>query len=194
MGLFIGGLLSVALLSGCTEADLNATLNQEAGAEGNELSDEYVESAFDELNESRELPENVKNGTVSEEMYKESLRYINDFQEYDQNMFGYLDKINKDSSLKDDAAFLDEFRESMNAYEVFLKGFHISPKTEADFEINSNLSDTIMYTEYAISSIRQHFDTKEDYHLSSLEEDLNKATTSYNALGNSLMKYKLYTE
>jgi len=175
------------MLYGCTEAELNGS---------GELSEEYVESAFDKLNDetAAKLPENVENGTVSEEIYNESMRFVSEFTEYQNDMFGYLDKINEDSSLKEDEFFLDDFRESIDSYEVFLKGFHLSPKTEADIELNNNLSDTIFYMSYVVSGLRQYVNTKDALHVNSLEENVNEASTSYDALGNSLMKYELYTE
>lgn len=194
MGLFIGGLLTVVLLSGCTEADLNATLNQEAGAEGSELSEDYVESAFEELNEKNKMPENVENGNVSEDIYKETLRYVTDFNEYEDKMMSFQNRLNNDSSLYDNEDFINQYKESMNAYDVFIKGFHLSSNTEIDFELERNLTDTLLYTSNMISALRQYIDTGDTYYVSSLEETVNNRNTSYEALGNSLMKHKLYTE
>lgn len=186
--IFISGVIcAMVLLSGCTEAELNGD---------GELSEEYVESAFAELGEenSSKLPVNVENGKVSENMYLETMRFLTEFAEYDESMFGFQDRLNKDSSLYDDDEFISQYKESMDSYEVFIKGFHLSPRTEADFEIDSNLSDALLYTSYIISSLRQYIDSGDKYHLSSLEENANKAHTSYTALTNTIKKHELYTE
>ena len=176
--------LACGILVGCTE--------DESGGD-KKLSDEYVESAFDKLNKetSSKLPENVLNGTVTEEIFKETVRYVTDFQAYDKHMFSFLDRLNKDSSLYDDPSFIEEYKESMDAYEVFIKGFHLSPKTEADFELEANLSNILLNMSYVISGLRQYINTKETHHVSSLEEYMSEVTTSYEALSNSIKKFKL---
>jgi hypothetical protein len=185
--LLISGISCVLLLAGCTET----------GSSGDKkLSDEYVESAFTKLSEenSTKLPENVENGTVSEDMYSEAMRFITEFTENEQNMLEFQDRLNKDSSLNNDDEFIDKYKESMDSYEVFIKGFHLSPSTEVDFEIENNLSDALLYTSYIISALRQYIDTGDTYHISSLEENMNKRNTSYTALTNTIKKHELYIE
>ena len=184
--LFMGTLL-VALsmmLVGCTEEEAN----------GGKLSDEYVESAFSELDKasSTKLPENVENGIVSDDMYSETMRFISEFPKHEDDMMGYQDRLNKDSSLSDDKAFIEKYKESMDSYEVFIKGFHLSPSTEVDSEINNNLSETILYTSYIISALRQYINTGDTYHIGKLEEDMNKRNTSYTALTNTIKEHELY--
>lgn len=184
--LFMGTLLVAlsGILVGCTEEEAN----------GGKLSDEYVDAAFTELDKdlSSKLPENVKNGMVSEDMYSETIRFISDFTKFENDMLGYQDMLNKDSSLSDDEAFIKKYKESMDYYEVFIKGFHLSPSTEVDHEINDNLSDAILYTSYIISALRQYIDTGDTYQISTLEEDMNKRNTSYTALTNTIKEYELY--
>ncbi|HLG28294.1 MAG TPA: hypothetical protein VI423_10955 [Paenisporosarcina sp.] len=187
-GLFVGVMTVVlsVMLVGCTEEEMTNG--------DKELSDEYVESAFAELDKVNSLPENVENGIVSEDMYSETMRYVTDFTEYHNNMFEFLDKLNKNPSLIIDEDFISSFSESIDSYEVFIKGFQLSPKTDADYEIDDDLSDTLLYMSYVISDLRQYINTKESYHLSSIEESMNKATTSYTALTNTIKEHKLYIE
>jgi hypothetical protein len=140
------------------------------------------------------MPENVENGTVSEDMYSEAMIFISDFTKYEEKMLGFQDRLNKDSSLYDDESFIEEYKESMDSYEVFIKGFHASPNTEVDNEINNNLSDALLYTSYIITALRQYIDTSDKYHISSLEEDMNNRNTSYTALTNTIKEHKLYIE
>ena len=173
------------LLVGCEESSTT---------EDGKLSDEYVESAFDELhskNHSTELPKDVLNGTVSEDVYLETTRYATDFIEYEQSMLDFVDKMNKNPSLKQDKVFADQFKESLNSYEVFIKGFNLSPTTDADYEIDRHLSDTLLYTSYVISSLRQYVSTGESHHISSLGENYDKRDTSYQALTNTIKKFEL---
>ena len=175
--------LSTLLMVGCSE---------ESGNSSNEkLSDEYVESAFTELNENTKTPENVENGKVSEDYYSEVVRYSTEFLEYEEKMLEFQDKLNKNSSLYQDKGFIADYKESLNSYEVFIKSFHLSPKTEADMEINDNLSDTLLYTSYVISSLRKYADTQDSYHTSTLSENMNKRNTSYEAFTNTIKKYDL---
>lgn len=178
-------LLSCGLMVGCEEADGNG-----------ELTDEYVESAFDELNEkhSTKLPQSVKDGTVSEDVYKETVRYLTDFQLHEREMLSYQDKLNKDTSLWNDDSFLEDYKASIDDYDVFVKGIHLKPSTEADIELNKNLTDTLLYTSFFTSALRQYVDTKDKVHVNSVKDNMNKINTSYTALTNTVKKYKLDNE
>lgn len=175
-------LLSCGVLVGCSD--------ESSGDE--KLTDEYVESAFDELNEEHAvaMPEDVINGTVSEDVYSEAARYLTEFFDYEDNMFSYQDKLNKNASLWQDESFLTDYKDSMDAYEVFIKGVHVSPVTETDIEINNNLTDTLIYTEYIISSLRQYINTENTAHVQTTEETMNKRNTSYTALTNTIKNIK----
>lgn len=175
-------LMSCGVLVGCGE--------ESSGDE--KLTDDYVEATFDELNEEHTvaMPEDIKNGTVSEDVYLEAARYLTEFVDYEKDMLSYQDKLNKNSSLWQDDSFLNDYKESMDSYEIFIKGVHVSPLTEKDIEINNNLTDTLIYTENIISSLRQYIATENPAHVKSTEETMNKRNTSHAALTNTIKNIK----
>ena len=185
--------LSSMLLVGCTEENMAIETSQAVESETNTESPSIVSQTADERIYDM-LPDNVKNGTVSEDVYLEVTRYITSFAEYDTKLTGFQKRVNSDRSLLEDSTFTNEYKDSLDQYDVFIKEFHLSPVTDADFEINKNFSEMLTYTSYMTSGIRDYIDTGESYHTQNASKEFNSKKTSYMALLNTLEKYRLPKE
>ena len=139
-------------------------------------------------------PENVVNGTVSVEMYEESMRYINGITDRFNTLLAYQKRLNADGKLQLDEEFKKEFIAAIEDYEVFVKGFYLSPSTDADFEIFNNFSDTLYYDELFSNNYRAYVNKYENFYLDSAASYNQSIKTSYIAFINVLDKYKLFTD
>ena len=179
------------LLIGCeeeiifdSEAENLISINAESGT--NIESESSVDLAI--------YPENVANGTVSIGMYEESVRYINGITDRLNTITAYQKRLNADGLLQVDEEFKKEFITAIEDYEVFVKGFHLSPSTDADIEISKNFFDTLYYNELYSSSYRAYVNKYERFYLDSAISYNQSTKTSFMAFLNTLDKYKLFTD
>jgi len=111
-------IVSVTTLSGCTE--------------GETFADEAV------------YPESVQDGTVSVEYYNQLQKYHSLNIEYLKVATQMLNIGLEHKSLsKDDEEYKRMFRETLQNYDEMLLGVNISPKTDADREIEEALNIVI---------------------------------------------------
>lgn len=176
--LLVGGILSVMLLAGCVET--GEVLQTEVNAESN--IDETIKSTY---------PDNVKNGTVSEETYAEVVRYFKEYPDFMNRLNVFTGKINIDGNIIKDELFASEFKTFLDEYDVFMKGFYLNPKTDADFEINGIYYDISSSILASNSQVKQLLKTKDSIHAGLASDYSNEAVTSINALANTMTKYDL---
>lgn len=175
------------LLIGCTE--------EFALDSGNATSAEtpsYLKSAEERLYEL--YPENVKNGIVSEDVYLETNRFITSFAKYVDKIKNLQLQANENYRLYSDPTFKKDYLDALDDFDVFLKGFHIAPSTDADFEITSNFDDALYYYSLFTASYRDFVNSNGTIDTNYIQSYNNSFKTSYLAMADSLEKYELYKD
>lgn len=181
--------LSSMLMVGCGETSTSAENQTKVESEN---SGSILETQQDKLEGL--MPDSVKDGTVSEEMYLEVFKYINEFTAYHKEITDLQKNVNRDFSLLDNATFKEKYLTALDDYEVFIKDFHPSPNTSADFELNDNFSDILYNTSSYINEIRNFVKTKDTYHTDNASTYIKSVKTSNEALIITINKYELFSE
>ncbi|WP_144509981.1 hypothetical protein [Bacillus sp. FJAT-22090] len=181
--LFIAGVLLVGCEEVVGEADIDTAV--ESSSSDTQSTEDKIESL---------KPENVKNGTVSEDVYLEVFRYINEFEQFGTRITELQLKSNNDYTLLDDATFKNDYLAAISEYEIFNKSFHIIPSTKVDFEINDNFSDIIYTESLYLKEVKEFVNTGDTYHAKNASQYINTIKTSYSAMLNTLEKYDLFSK
>lgn len=179
---WLGFALLPFLLVGC--ADTSNYTNETANADTN------VQSEVNN-NDSSLLPEAVKDGTVTQQVYLDTIEYTVNYKGYTSKMIEHINKIKSDNNVLFDPSFVSEFESFINEYDVFLKGIVLTPKTDADFEINRLLSNVLSEAKHYNSSMRSFITTKENQYAESAERSAGELETSQKALFNLMESYGL---
>lgn len=186
-------LMSCGVLVGCGEG----------GDENSSSSDEkleQVEAVFDEASKEQDermndlMPPGVQDGRVSQDTYLEVVRLIKELPTVDGENQVFTKQINDSYATVTVLSFKDEYGSFLNEYDVFIKGFNLSPKTDGDFELNDHIISIILNTEMYIDHMRLYLKHESVDFKSDANGYLNKRKVSLDALLNSMDKYELFTE
>lgn len=175
------------LLVGCGEAS-------------SEEQVQAVESVFNEALEDQEgrlddlMPPGVKDGRVSQDTYLEVVRIIKELPIISGDNQIFTKQINDSYATVSVLSFKDEYGSFLNEYDVFIKGFNLSPKTDGDFELNDHMISIVLNTEMYIEHMRLYLKHESVDFKSDANGYLNKRKVSLDALVNSMDKYELFTE
>jgi hypothetical protein len=199
--LFMGTLLVAlsGMLVGCTEeeaAQFNAEM-EKLNADGEVIVDgtatEDVESVSVETNSS-DLPPNVQNGVVSESVYNELIRLIEEDPTFNQQIASMNKTIEEKPEITKDINFIATNKQLMDKYEVFAKSFYLIPETDADFEIDNLVTQITLSMESYTKHMKEFFKDPSEYYLNKATEEINDRNTSSKALLDVMDKYKLFND
>lgn len=173
------GVLSVLLLSACTEEELNATLSPEAGAEGNDTKVESVS-----------LTEEEK--PVSDEYYLMLASIITDSIEYStklsqHNIDLFPNNVMDESQKEPYNATLDEFA-------VYLKGLNEIPDNDVEFKLDKLVTELVYHGESRIEYTRQFLKTNDFMYRDMAKEEYQNWEDSMNTLLDELEALQLFAE
>lgn len=181
------------LLIGCTEEWVLESDNNLVSVNADIEVDADVD--VDTSTELEFYPENVQNGTVSVKMYSEAMRFIKSVTDHLNHVNSYQKELNDNFMLyRHDAEFHSNFKKAIDDSEVFIKGVHVTPTTEADFEINNNFSEILYYYPLMLNSHREYLNSYEQYHMDNVVSYSNTMKTSFMAMVNTVEKYGLFSD
>lgn len=139
-------------------------------------------------------PDNVANGTVSVNVFEESMRLIDGITPSLDKINALQKRLNENTLLRTDSEFKAEFVSAIEDYQIFIKGLYPSPSTEADFEINKSFSEILYYSELLGQSLRDYTGSYEIHHRADANKYAQSIKTSYIVFIDKLDKYKLFTD
>lgn len=141
--------------------------------------------------QKQNYPSGVTSGETSINTYSEVMRYFSKEEDYYKRMMSRVDEINADKTILEDEKFIKEFKEMLNEYEAYLKGFNLKPETRTDFEVFDLFNEMISNEKYIIQELRKALDGDLSYHAKRASEYNNNMAVSLAALTNSLEKNDL---
>lgn len=139
-------------------------------------------------------PDSVANGTISVNMFEESMRYIKGITPRLTKITDFQNQLNANSGLQLDSEFKAEFIAAIEDYHVFAKGIYASPVTEADLEIYNSFSEVLYYDELFAQSYRDYTNLYEIHYVKTAGKYGQLSKTSYIVFIDKLDKYKLFTD
>lgn len=139
-------------------------------------------------------PDSVANGTVSVNMFEESMRYIAGINPRLIKINELQKQLNENSLLRTDSEFKAEFVAAIEDYHVFVKGIYITPSANADFEINKSFSEVLYYDELFAQSMRDYVNSYEGHYRETASKYSRLTKPSYLVFIDKLDKYKLFTD
>lgn len=144
--------------------------------------------------QQQNYPSGVTSGETSTNTYSEVMRYFSKEEDYYKRMMSKVDEINADKSTLEDEEFIKDFKELLNEYEAYLKGFNLKPETRTDFEVFDLFNEMISNEKYIIQELRKALDGDLSYHAKRASEYNNNMAISLAALTNLLEKNDLLLE
>lgn len=179
---FIG--VAFLLLTGCEESSA-IDVNQTKVESESEMSPE-LEEAIQNM-----IPESVRNGIVTKEVYLEVIDYKVNHKEHSEKLNDNIKELTSDGSLFTNVSFVKQFNTSLDQYDSFLEEISMVPETNADFELNNLTIDAISKQQIFNSDMRKYIDTQDNYYLKHAQTTADDLLESQTLLLSLMKEYGL---
>lgn len=157
-------------------------------------SDKEKASELNEIGEKEDiepLPIGVQTGIVSQDVYLEIVRYIDETFVYEKQVQDYSKQMDADRQLRGDKSFQEQYFAFWDEYNAYMRDYDMVASTAADDELMELFAQIVVYTEFMSVDLINHVKTGDRYHLDSAIEYSKLKGDAFRTLWSKMEDYGL---
>ena len=179
-GIFVLSALTIAL-SACSEVEGSDT----------QVKAETDISEVEITQENDLIPNNAQNGTVTQDLYFELLRFKVESPAFKQELNDMVIELSNDADKMTDTTFGLKMDTHIEEYNTFLDSFKVEATTDADFELQRILNGIISNTKMSNDDINEILSSFGGSGLENFKRHISNAEEGLEELNNAMVKYEI---